>query len=259
MNINSIDRTVNHIVLLSSAYSLKKRIALHYFDEFNISKDFFTQIQKDMDKIKDVCGKDLTLGSHCFKTDSISWQSVIDNDCYFEGVKVIDSIDTFIDLIQQGRTTDGLTIARYILSKVECTHLKLQKLVYFCYADYMVATKDRLFEDNIFAYKYGPVIESVYSKYKGSNRQLLGDYEDNTNSINNTQDIHLPLRSRIMFTVNGISKAISIDKTLDKYCSYSAKQLVELTHKVGSPWDMTNSKSFNNIISDETILKYYKI
>lgn len=55
-----------------------------------------------------------------------------------------------------------------------------------CYADYLCATHKRLFEDKIYAFKYGPVVESVYEAYKGmkdieegltSDQHLDKDYE----------------------------------------------------------------------------------
>lgn len=224
MKIITGQRIVTHIILISSAYSLGKRIALHYTDELNASKEFFTEIQKDVDKIKEVCGEDLNLGSHCFKTDSTSWQSVLDNDCYFEGIVVIDSLDEFINLIQIGRSTNGLTIAKYILSKVDCTHLKLQKLVCLCYIDYMKKKNEQLFEDNIYDSEYGKIIESVYNQYKDTTSQII----DDTKQLKSNQDIHMPLRSRIMFTVNGVSKAISIDNTLEKYSGCSVSELEKI-------------------------------
>lgn len=214
---------VNHVILLSSSYSLGKRIALHYTceqssSELPRSKEFFSQIQKDVDKIKEVCGKDTSLGSHCFKTHSNTWQSVLDNDCYFEGVLVVDNLDEFIALIKADRTASGVDVARYILSKVECTHLQLQNLVYLCYSNYHENKNDTLFQDTFYTNEYGTITESVYNKYKQANSPEV----DDTTLLESTQNIHLPLRSRIMFTSNGTSKAISIDKTIAKHSSATA-------------------------------------
>lgn len=52
------------------------------------------------------------------------------------------------------------------MSKIKCTQLKLQKLVYFCFADYLCDTGKELFTDKIYAFKYGPVVDSVWKKYK---------------------------------------------------------------------------------------------
>lgn len=64
----------------------------------------------------------------------------------------------------------------YILARHTCTHLELEKLGYMCYADYLCRTGKKLFKDTVYAFKYGPVVESVYEKYKGTK-----EIEDNTN------------------------------------------------------------------------------
>ena len=53
----------------------------------------------------------------------------------------------------------------------------------------------------------------------------------------------MPAKSRILFAEYGTEKLISIEKTLKKYGSLSAADLVDLTHKDNAPW----SKSFNGI------------
>ena len=46
------------------------------------------------------------------------------------------------------------------------TNLKLQKVLYFVQAYYLAKLNRPLFPDNIEAWEYGPVIPSVYRKYK---------------------------------------------------------------------------------------------
>jgi uncharacterized phage-associated protein len=47
------------------------------------------------------------------------------------------------------------------------TNLKLQKLLYYAQAFYMVENNgEPLFSDDIEAWKYGPVVRTVYDKYK---------------------------------------------------------------------------------------------
>ena len=41
----------------------------------------------------------------------------------------------------------------------------------------------------------------------------------------------MPTKSRIIFVEEGTEKILSIDKTLKKYGSLSASELVDLTHK----------------------------
>lgn len=47
-----------------------------------------------------------------------------------------------------------------------------------CYADYLCETNERLFMDQIYAYKYGPIIKTVYEAYKkGNKKEIVEDDE----------------------------------------------------------------------------------
>ena len=151
---------------------------------------------------------------------------------FFKDVKVIKSIDTFIELIQKDRKLEGIDIAKYILSKIACTQLKLQKLVYLCFADYLCDSGKKLFKDKIFAFKYGPVVETVYTRYKKYGYKPI--YEE-TEDIESKNILEMPSRSRILFAEDGIEKILSIDKTLKKYGNLSASELVNLTHREKTP------------------------
>ncbi len=168
---------------------------------------------------------------------------------------MIASKDEFIALIKKDRILSGLDVAKYILSEVsDCTHLKLQKLLYLCYADYLCKTQGqkRLFTDKIYAYIYGPVIDSVYKQYKGKYTISVGV----ENPIPERK-YKLAARSRILFSEDGLVKIQSILETLDKYKGFSAGKLIDITHKDGSPWSYYDSQKLNQIISDHVILQYH--
>lgn len=74
--------------------------------------------------------------------------------------------------------TDAKTLARYLLyllkeqmnglqvEEFDVTPLKLQKLLYYCQGYALALTGKPLFADPIEAWKYGPVVGSVYREYK---------------------------------------------------------------------------------------------
>ena len=115
-------------------------------------------------KITDECGSDVSIATHIIETEIDTWNSIASKDYFFKNIQLIDNIYLFIKLINADRQLIGLDVAKYVLNKVKCTHLKLQKIVYMCYADYLCETEKKLFNDEIFAYNYGPVISSVYNK-----------------------------------------------------------------------------------------------
>lgn len=243
---------VKHFIILASAYSLGTRVALDYYDKDILQMDV---IKKDLDYIIEKIGTDAPISTHYVHTEKEGYDEVKKRDKFFAKTKLIKTKEEFVEILLKDRTLKGIDIAKYILTKIPCTHLKLEKLVYLCYADYLCEKGEKLFEDKIYAYKLGPVIKTVYKKYKKS---IITLYEDNKTK-ENAMDKKLPIRSRIMVAENGIQKILSIDKSIEKYGHLTAHQLVDITHKDSSPWSNAGAcSSRNEEISDELILKYHK-
>ena len=242
---------ITHYIIMSSSYSKGSRIALDYLlDE----KSEYLKLKEILKKITDACGKDVSVSTHFVQTDSKSWNSVVNKDYFFKEVVVIDNIDKFIKLIKEDRVLKGIDVAKYILCKVKCTHLKLEKLVYLCFADYLCKYDKELFKDCIYAYKYGPVVKTVYDKYKGYGyKEIETDEKDIV-----VKDIfEMPARSRILFAEDGVSKINSIDKTIENYGTLSAAELVELTHRKLTPWDVCGRGEYLNVIMNNAVIKQY--
>ena len=245
---------IKHCIIMASAYSLGKRIALDYCDKDILQMD---AIQNDLEYIRQVCGEDVPISTHFIQTEREEWESIIKTDKFFENTKLVDNKDEFIKIIMQDRELKGIDIAKYILTKIPCTHLKLEKLVYMCYADYLCQRQEKLFNDKIYAYKLGPVIESVYNRYKKNGSDYI-DREDDITTYDENQK-ELPIKSRILSSKDGIQKLLSIDQTLEKYGNFSASYLVDLTHKKYSPWTKSGAGTdLNQEILDDTIKKYHK-
>jgi len=244
---------VKHYIVMSSAYSIGKRIVIDYHYD-NVKE--MSKIKEDIDYIIKMCGKDVPISTHSIQTSSASWESVIKADKFFRGTLKIETKEEFVEIILKNSILTGLDIAKYILSVVPSTHLKLEKLTYLCYADYLCQEGEKLFQDRIFAYKLGPIIESVYKKYKKSGLGKL-QVEDNKKTYN--EDLKkLSSRSRILSSKDGFKKLSSIDNTLKKYSHLSARDLVDLTHRNETPWEKSDAlKNLNIEISDELIMKYH--
>ena len=85
--------------------------------------------------------------------------------------------------------TTARELARYIISEIkkqmtglqpeefDVTPMKLQKLLYYCQGYSLGLTGKPAFEDKIEAWKYGPVVDSVYQEYKKYNRGII-PYEE---------------------------------------------------------------------------------
>ena len=245
---------VTHFIFMSSSYSLGTRIALDYI---LTDVDIQEKLKKHLDKIILECGRDVSVSTHMIQAENQTWESVCDADHFFKEVKVVNSLNTFIKINQKDRKIEGIDIAKYILSQITCTQLKLQKLVYLCYADYLCDKGKELFVDKIYAFKYGPVVDTVYKHYKQYGYKPIGKESKEIDSKNISE---MPEKSRILFAEDGTEKLFSIGNTLKKYGSLTASQLVDITHKPNAPWSLT-PKSFGLLyspIKPDVIKNYHK-
>ena len=118
-------------------------------------------------------------------------------------------------------------------------HLKLQKLLYFAQALSLVRNNKPIFNDSIYAWDHGPVIESVYTAYKDSGRKKIVCDEKDTNTIKlSIEDIQV------------------LDDVLETFKEYTGVQLRNMTHK-HLPWKNIFEKDKNHVIKNKKIKEYY--
>lgn len=104
----------------------------------------------------------------------------------------------------------------------EVTNLKLQKLMYFLEAFYMVCNPDEieLFDTSFYAWEYGPVSKILYEKYRSFNNASIELSEDEKEIGRNLPEEN---KRYVFFLYVAFSE-------------YKASDLVNLTHVPGSPW-----------------------
>lgn len=119
------------------------------------------------------------------------------------------------------------------------TPLKMQKLLYFSQAVALSLYDQKLFEEEIEAWKYGPVVSNLYKKYR--NNQNLPIKE-----IPNENEIIIDSETRKL-----------IEGVWSVFGKYSASKLVDITHN-HKPWKETFKENKNLIISTDLIKSYYK-
>lgn len=247
---------VVHYIIMSSSYTDGTRIAMDITDKNLLNKNSLLEVIRC---IRNYCGQDVPLSTHLIQTESKVWESVVEYDPFFKDVELIGSVGEFVDKIKKSRVLSGLDVANYILSKIKCTHLSLEKLVCFSYADYLCEYSERLFEDKIYAFRHGPVIDSVYDTFKKSGSQYVRPLEFGKDSAVCTSVGELAAKSRILFVQDGAKKIQSIDQTVQKYGRYTAGQMVDITHRNGAPWSHVDSSMAYQVISDDLIKAYHYI
>lgn len=236
-----------HIILFSSSYRIKRRIGWHYSED-QISKDVLDSVlQKTIEIISEP-----KYAVHRLVTDSSTWESVVTLDSFFEDIYIFDDLEEFLLEMKKDSKITALDVAKFLLSMKPMSNLKLQKMIYLVYADYLEKTGKKLFREKIVAYKYGPVVPDVYKYYKKNGRNIIKPDDELIN-----QEVSLPMALARFFQSDDEKNIIhSVQEIFEKYGEYAPSELVTLTHKKGTPWSNTEQ---DEIISDENILKYHYI
>ncbi|MEZ0180283.1 Panacea domain-containing protein ['Camptotheca acuminata' phytoplasma] len=143
---------------------------------------------------------------------------------------------------------DILDVSDYIINYAyenkinDLTNLKLQKLVFYIYAHYLVTNKKQpLFEEKIEAWFYGPIFPTLYFEF-----YRLGD--------KNIPQMKTTLKKELDSAVIN-----SIEYVLDKYGKKKAWELSEQIQEE-DPWNLafTYDNDFSrNKITDNAIFQYY--
>ncbi len=116
------------------------------------------------------------------------------------------------------------------------THLKLQKLVYLSHGWHLALADEPLVDEGIEAWKFGPVVRSLYHKFK-----KWGD-------VPITEGVKTVVfrDGKLRFTVAGICDdeyAAEVIKVVwDTYKEFSGAQLSTMTHQPGTPWHQVTSQ-----------------
>ncbi len=139
---------------------------------------------------------------------------------------------------------NAIDIARYFLCKANLdgdtiTNLKMQKLLYYAQAWYLVNFDEPLYEDSIEAWYYGPAIHNIYTTFKkfGYKPIVYSHTEKEVEVFDKRQLDYL-------------------DHFYSKFIDYSAHTLSRATHKE-DPWKDARARG-DEYIENEAIKKYYK-
>lgn len=163
---------------------------------------------------------------------------------------------------QDTATYKVLDVCRHVINySNECdygiSNLKLQKVLYFIQAYFLIEKKDHIpcFDEKIEAWDFGPVVPEAYYEYK---QYGSGDIPTMKSFIVfGKDDIWNPKRVKFDDTVISDTDKALINKVVDKFADYSATDLVSLTHRQ-SPWINAYNPYQNNEITVEAVKEYFK-
>ncbi|MCB0826270.1 MAG: DUF4065 domain-containing protein [Armatimonadetes bacterium] len=136
------------------------------------------------------------------------------------------------------------------------TQLQLQKLVYIAHGWHLASSvnTDGIIAEAIFAWKYGPVIPRLWEEFAQFGSRPITDFAtDEVDGHIFVPDIsnHSPQAWEIQL----------LDYVYDVYGRLTGPQLIELTHKPGTPWHSVTEGgtkiSSNKLINNSVIRDYY--
>lgn len=151
-----------------------------------------------------------------------------------------------------------LEVCRHVINysnenDISISNLKLQKLLYFIQAEFLLDYSFPCFIEDIEAWNLGPVVREAYREYKryGANPipKIIKIAEYNSHSHNCI--IYTPFKDdKITDEHKGV-----IDNLIDYFADYTASELIDITH-AQRPW-INAYNSDNRIITIYAIEEYF--
>ncbi len=156
---------------------------------------------------------------------------------------------------------DVFYVAAYAINRAievgsPISNLSLQKILYYIQAAFLVEKNEVAFSEPILAWKYGPVVESVYHEYKIHSNSCIDrkivsrqyfDFDSEDYFIVQKIDLDNEIESADMMIFN---------KIIDSKCKINPLKLVQLTHEE-QPWKEANLNG-NTIIDIDSIRNYFE-
>lgn len=160
----------------------------------------------------------------------------------------------------------AVAVANFILSKgieegIPISPMKLVKLVYIAHGWTLAVTDAPLLDEQVYAWPYGPVVRSVYFKFR--------EYVSSDIPKLATVAVSKPGGGILNFdfitpfpSLEGETKE-TVEKVWDLYKGFSAGELSSLTHQPGTPWEQVTRgkkpKEINDIpIPNNLIKEHYR-
>lgn len=133
-----------------------------------------------------------------------------------------------------------LDIANKIISKTDLEHgdtisnLKLQKMMYYQQGFHLAYFGTPLFDEDIVAWQYGPVVPSVYKEYKSFESNSISTSKEGISLSDDEEEL--------------------FNNVYEEYNQFSAVALMKMTHEE-SPWKTTE---INSVISRDKMMAFFK-
>jgi uncharacterized phage-associated protein len=168
---------------------------------------------------------------------------------------------------------ESKAIANYLLDLARAkgsslTPMKLQKLAFFSHGWHLALTDSPLIIGGVQAWKYGPVITSLYATFREFGNQAIPCKAQDIRFVPGPKgEAKLePYEPSIDTDVGQgdkeLAKAI-INRVYEVYGKYEGLQLSDMTHREGTPWWTVRKEYQGEMprglkIPDEMIISFFK-
>lgn len=141
-------------------------------------------------------------------------------------------------------------------NKTKLDQMKLQKLVYISHGWFLALSQGRpLIEDEVCAWKYGPVLPILYDEFKNCGQYAITDYATDFRIDND--DFSVIYETPTVDKEDSETRSLA-DEIWKMYGKLTGPQLSNLTHMKGTPWDIVYSKSPHSTIPDNLIQQHFE-
>lgn len=159
--------------------------------------------------------------------------------------------------------SDAIAIANYFIDKANkdrnapypLTLLRLVKYVYIAYGFALAILNKVIIDkrfDSVEAWKYGPVIPSVYHSFKHNQNRTI---KEKSSILKSEDEDGLMCFSTPEVTDDDIRKIL--DFVWNRYRGHSTSDLINLLHGSNTPWAYCYRAGRNEEIPDEMTKVYY--
>jgi uncharacterized phage-associated protein len=160
---------------------------------------------------------------------------------------------------------DSKAVANYFLDLAEQSGKKLdpmqvQKLVYFAHGWHLAANGTPLIDEMVEAWRYGPVIPSLYHEFKSFGKNPITRKASHLRVVNDEKWEYDFIEPTLGDGDEPSSTKRLLDLIWHAYGKLTGIQLSNLTHEPGSPWYVTwqRAEGRKNVdIPDDLIRRYF--
>lgn len=153
----------------------------------------------------------------------------------------------------------AMDIAQYVINYAidlgkPVSNLKLQKLLYYIQAKFLIENNNGCFEDDIENWRHGPVVTNVYDNFKKYGNQDIEEIQTGYRAFEIDDEFNFSYKKKKFKEENiELDDRELIKEVVNNLIDKDAWELVKMTHEE-DPWKNTER---GDIITNESIYNYF--